>query len=239
MTPQEISDVVAWLVSHRQAASASQERSEIYETGKSRRTQSTGQNGRDSSQKDTKWRKIRILFVTFELRDLIASESPRVRRGNIMAANEPGSTQSNRRQFPGAVSCSGLVLLLNGDRRDVAGRSCDRLCLLEFPPQSRIAVVDHARRGGKFPRKSDPAGDAIVIRTLGPGMARRRIFPVGCGGSRARNFRSSRSIARISAVRCDGSRSRTCSCVRATAAPIMKMVPMLPDRRRAGFTNTI
>ena len=50
--------------------------------------------------------------------------------------------------------------------------------------------------------------------------------------------RSSPSIVRISAVRCAGSRSPACSCVRATAAPIMKTAPARPALPNAASSNT-
>src|SRR5262245_35950283 len=87
-----------------------------------------------------------------------------------------------------------------------------------------------------FPRIR-PVWQPIAILTPAPGMAQRRTFPVGCVGLRGKNFRSSRSIAHISAVQCAGSKSPLCLCVPATAAFIMKMALVLPARRRAGSTN--
>src|SRR5215510_782838 len=78
----------------------------------------------------------------------------------------------------------------------------------------------------------------IAILTPAPGMAPQRTFPVGCVGLRAKNFRSSRSIARIWGVRCAGSKSPLCLCVPATAACIMKMALALPAHHRAGSMST-
>ena len=86
--------------------------------------------------------------------------------------------------------------------------------------------------------KIRPGWQLIVILTPDPGMARHRTSPVGCGGSLGRNFRSSRSIVRISAVRCGGSKSPICLCAPATAARIMTMALTPRDHRRAGSTNT-
>src|SRR5262245_59479951 len=69
-------------------------------------------------------------------------------------------------------------------------------------------------------------------------MARQRTFLVGCVGSRGKNFRSSRSIARIWGVRCAGSKSPICLCVLAMAERIMTMALALQARRRAGFMST-
>src|SRR5262249_46398201 len=78
----------------------------------------------------------------------------------------------------------------------------------------------------------------IVILTPDPGMARHRISRVGCVGSRGKNFRSSRSTARISGVRCAGSKSPICLCVLATEERITTMALVLQARRRAGSLNT-
>src|SRR5262245_53699327 len=88
-----------------------------------------------------------------------------------------------------------------------------------------------------FPRIR-PVWQPIAILTPDPGMAPQRTFPVGCVGLRGKNFRSSRSIARIWGVRCAGSKSPLCLCVPATAACIMKMALALPDHHRAGSMNT-
>src|SRR5262245_34020823 len=88
-----------------------------------------------------------------------------------------------------------------------------------------------------FPRIR-PVWQPIVILIPDPGMARHRTFPVGCVGLRGKNFRSSRSIARIWGVRCAGSKSPLCLCVPATAACIMKMALVLPDHHRAGSMST-
>src|SRR5215510_6733213 len=92
--------------------------------------------------------------------------------------------------------------------------------------------------GWKIFRKIRRDWQPIVILTPDPGMARHRTFHVGCVGLRGKNFRSSRSIARIWGVRCAGSKSPLCLCVPATAACIMKMALALPDHRRAGSMNT-
>src|SRR5215831_1912806 len=92
--------------------------------------------------------------------------------------------------------------------------------------------------GWKIFRKIRRDWQPIVILTPDPGMARHRTFPVGCVGLRGKNFRSSRSIARIWGVRCAGSKSPLCLCVPATAACIMKMALALPDHHRAGSMST-
>ena len=68
--------------------------------------------------------------------------------------------------------------------------------------------------------------------------AKPRTSLAGCGAWTARCFKSSRSIARIWVVRCVGFRSRICSCVHATAAPITKMDRAPPGHRSAGCSST-
>src|SRR5262249_1354924 len=65
-----------------------------------------------------------------------------------------------------------------------------------------------------------------------------RTSRVGCVASREKNFRSSRSTARISGVQCAGSKSPICLCVLATAERITTMALVLQARRHAGSTNT-
>ena len=67
-----------------------------------------------------------------------------------MAANEPESTQRSptgisRRSFLFTVGA-----VLNGIAATLLAIPRDPVCLLELPPQCRVAVMDHARSTREF-----------------------------------------------------------------------------------------
>ena len=153
-----------------------------------------------------------------------------------MATNEPGSTRTT----PAASPVEGFLFMVGGALNVIAATLL-AIPVIRYVFSSFRRNVARSRGScsvrWKIFLKIRPGWRPIAIPTPDPGMARQRTSRVGCGGSRGRSFRSSRSIARISDVRCAGSKSPLCSCVPATAACIMKMALALPARRRAGSTN--
>ena len=104
--------------------------------------------------------------------------------------------------------------------------------------ERRISSLAVTRRARAVSCRPDPPGHVPQSRRRSGGMGRPPISPAGCETSMARISRSSPSIARTSDARCAGSRSRTFSCVRATAASITRMVRTRPGLRRAGCFST-
>ena len=141
---------------------------------------------------------------------------------------------------PGAGCSSRLGMLFNGIVGAVLAVPIVRLSPLAGDSRAEAEDIESWLSLGatrSVSGRPDPPGDVSQPRRESAGTGRPRISRAGCATSTARSSRYLPSTARTWAARCAGSRSPACSCVRATAASITRMVRARPGLRRAGCSS--